>query len=55
MSLNEEGIGTVTVNGITYDIRPNADLEEADLEEADLEGANLEGAQLRKQIYAEQI
>ena len=38
--------GTITANGKTYVIKPDADLSDADLSGADLSGANLSGANL---------
>jgi len=48
MPLNEEGIGTIDVNGRSYDIKPLSMLIEANLEGAHLEKANLRGARLIK-------
>jgi uncharacterized protein YjbI with pentapeptide repeats len=61
MSLNEEGIGTITVNGETYNIRPTENLQGAHLRGADLRGADLTeailtGADLREaQLIAAEL
>ena len=46
MPLNGRGVGTVLVNGITFNIGPNADLRSANLRSANLRGALLSNANL---------